>query len=300
MRRQSFYQLIRGFFCDWFDEGVIDLRSPELWIPSRYCENCRKNQWHADCCGIVEIPPPHVVDALQPYQIRKSLGPFHALLIAYDKGTPQSELDRLNDEVERDKALLPHDFDGLVAEIRSRMNIGDDRLILPRSRVGPDTVIVAEWVDADIIHVDPLILSEKAASMLESSGLSGYEIHPLNVFSSDSMKLYSLIVVGDGGVPAIQSKEGEWRQCPECRGWHLFGPQVAIRQAVDETQWDGSDFFHLAKAGSAYISEAAKAWMLDSGLSSYIKMEPLEEICFRPDLPEGDGPIQGVPRNGSI
>jgi hypothetical protein len=92
------------------------------------------------------------------------------------------------------------------------------------------------------------LLTEKAATLLAKSGLTGFRLRPVTIaqeknrFEGEIPRLRELTVTGWGGIATPMSGVRLTEKCPEC-GLTVYSCFTAPQHLIDQDSWDGSDFF---------------------------------------------------------
>lgn len=291
MFRQCYRFIAHNTGC-WLSSDSLRVHLPALRLPARKCWQCRLTP-AADCASIPERAPASIVELLQPYQSDVSSEKLAELALAVDE---EADPERVAEDIANLDAVSPDIFSRIEKKIRDALSLHPDRLVLPGESVGtievsqgqPDTDLIA-----GVSYSPCAILTELAAEAICSSGLHGCKIIPMDRRGLYSEPLHTMVVYGKGGVTRILSGTAEWRQCETCNEWWLWG-QGPIRLALDEKQWDGSDFFHLAGKGPVYISRRAYEWLRTSRLRLLLDIDAIEELVFEasfPHDPVGPSPL---------
>jgi hypothetical protein len=113
-------------------------------------------------------------------------------------------------------------------------------------------IILPSWNVADFVWTwqNECLVTGRVLRLLEAKGLTGFEPHAVGVDSvrgkrptdsAESPMLWELKVIGSGGDARPESGIRLIKQCPGCGLVRYSSFTNGI--LVDETQWDGSDFF---------------------------------------------------------
>lgn len=273
-------------------QRAVDVQQPLLRLPSRYCETCKLSP-SAESAYIPKAVPQEILSLLEPHQITDKMWEE----LWSQRG--DESMDVFQDRIDRFHAITPAEYSQLIQVVREKMDIPATQPLLPYEWIGVFNALVLKEIKLDIVAgslgsaCD--ILTEKAAEKLSGSGLTGFEIHPLQMLGPENCKLYTVTVYGDGGVPIICSGNGEWKQCPECGKWWVWGGEDSVHNTLDEREWDGSDFFHLAGGWNVFISKRAKEWFEHCDLRMDFRPKPLEMQELVPDLPKMHRPFKIAP-----
>ncbi len=270
--------MMRAYFIqsDWRGHPLAEpvfAYEDDVHLPSVFCPECGADRLFMKFCGTI-------------YTISEVVEAVRELLTSYQ---PRSEkvrkwLKRPIDESQLQKTLLPEDFTELCQEVRQLLGLPDDfplsegqrivaRAFFRMPRVPPEWDVWGEWRGS-------LTVSPPAAQLLQYSGLTGFELHPVEVLDKRwrpvrDYVVYELVFRGRGGLPRTEP-EGFWRRCTRCGHWQLTDYR-AYDLAIDPSQWDGSDFFHFVDYGPAVITERARVWFEQSGLRLWVRFsEPKE------------------------
>jgi len=187
--------------------------------------------------------------------------------------------------------LLPEDFAAFARDLRQLLHIPHRLPIYPRIRLGHPGFQMVNHLLWDILLAlgeSEMYVTQTAAEQLMSSGLKGFELFPVRVESGgylierkrwgkrqlewrwyEATPLYQMVVWGEGGIPRTEP-EGAWWQCARCKNWY-HREYRKYHLALDESQWDGSDFFRFLGRGTVYVTERAKEWLERSGLRVWLE-----------------------------
>lgn len=236
-------------------------------LPGVYCPECQA-KWHF----LAEADGMFVSDQVFE-ELQFLVGQFTALASTHGvnggDGRPSilpEEWRQLTSELSRLLGLPEHRF-------HERQNI-NHRLVGYRLTKLPPSWDV--WGGAPY---SKFLLTKEAAEALNASGLTGFQLHPIEVYNRhyalcEDTVFYTLEVYGRGGVP-ITEPSGFWQRCRRCKQWQLTSYRE-YHFAVDESQWDGSDFFRFVDYGPVIITERARKWLEQSGLRLWIEFVDID------------------------
>jgi len=95
------------------------------------------------------------------------------------------------------------------------------------------------------------VITDHALTVLKTAGLTGFTVKPTVIdsypkgFDPQSIpKLWELQVTGWGGMAPVESGMQLIKSCSACGSLKYSGTEH-VEQILDETQWDGSDFFFV-------------------------------------------------------
>jgi len=246
------------------DEGCVDgefytFYKKELRIPCMYCPDCKQRSWGSPNARIPEPILPQAAELLAPYPPHLTQEVVLQMWERYEAEKQGLVPPHSGEEELRLLAVEPEEFFALEAELRRIYSLPARRKISPNEFIGPKCVTTKRkqppWeAYAPAGH---LYLSHRAGDELLEAGLTGIELFPVYLRSGQLSEIYEVVVTGNGGLPRLVSRGGEYHYCERCRRWYLKG-EHPLKIDLDMTQWDGSDFFHLALPDSeVYISERA-------------------------------------------
>ncbi len=122
------------------------------------------------------------------------------------------------------------------------------------SRISPLRVVLPDTEPADFVWTYwECLVQESVLRVFRDAGFTGYEPSPVHVRFAKSPrslpKLWELRVRGSAG---IASPESGYRILSVCPGCGLTDDTKIENptKVVDESNWDGSDFFHVVPLGS--------------------------------------------------
>ena len=158
--------------------------------------------------------------------------------------------------------------------------------LLPKCRCGRlDVEILVKAIGylEDIKQASTVLLvSKKVREVISQAGLTGAEFYPPVGYRTrgrkpayqemirqcrDDVQYEVIHVTGDGGSVAETSGVRLEESCDVC-GWRAYTlPENGF--VIDESQWDGSDFFHVKEFGPFFISERAADILYQGELSNF-------------------------------
>ncbi len=243
----------------------------EVLLPGVFCPECGADWEYRKCSTI--------------YTTSEAVDAVRELLTCYQSRSEKVRkwLTEPIDESRLQETLLPEDFTELCQEVRQLLGLPDDFLLQSRQHIAASAFfrmprVPPEWDVWGGVEYGYLTVSPPAAQLLQYSGLTGFELHPVEVLdkrwrSVRDYVVYELVFRGRGGLPRTEP-EGFWYRCSGCGDWRLRDYRD-YHLEIDPSQWDGSDFFHFVDYGPGMITERARAWFERSGLRLWVEfVEP--------------------------
>lgn len=254
-------------------EPVFD-NEDYVHLPGVFCPECGADRLFWKSCATI-------------YTTSEAVEAVRELLTSYQ---PRSEkvrkwLKKPIDESWLQKTLLPEDFTELCQEVRPLLGLPDDFPLSEVQCIAASAFfrmprVPPEWDVWGGVEYGYLTVSPPAAQLLQYSGLTGFELYPVEVLDKRwrpvrDYVVYAVVFRGRGGLPRTEP-EGFWRRCTRCGHWQLTDYR-AYDLEIDPSQWDGSDFFHFVDYGPPVVTERARAWFERSGLRLWVRfLEPKE------------------------
>ena len=133
---------------------------------------------------------------------------------------------------------------------------------------------------ADVVWTDSadLLVSPETAELFRASGLTGFEIKPVQAV--DGREYCEIAITGWGGFAPEHSGCRLLEECPGCGG-QTYSKFTDPALAVDAAQWDGSDFFYIWPLPLWHlVSDRAARWLREQNLTG-IRLKPLAEASAR-------------------
>lgn len=244
--------------CPNIDFKFLPKSKDNLFIPKRYCPSCRDSRC-AQAASLPESVTEEIRRLIRPFQKgAKNEYPVdldRRLMKAWDE---KNYKDTVHEEISKYNAISPQEFAEIEAVIRLELGLSPGRLVVPRAETGPKSIlrqILPKWSAQSGGMCTDMFVTSKVVQLIMDQNLKGVEIFPVLVKGKVSSGIFELVVSGDGGLPHV-SDGGEWYHCEECLT-HYLKADHPVTLSVDESQWDGSDLFHLARSGFVYASEKA-------------------------------------------
>lgn len=257
----------------------------KMRMPKRFCATCKDS---VDAVG-ASLPEPilaQVRNKIKPYQLGAQNRLPHDLVVRQLEAWDNDDwTNPVHEEVARFGALTPLEYKTIEQFVRDCYKMPSGRLVLPQTELGPKKIrksFSPHW--NLLIANDSLFVTQPVKSLLSEMEFSGIKFFPVYTTDTEHSELYEAVIFGDGGIPEI-SAGGKWHQCPECENWYLQADHP-VKLSVNEQQWDGSDFFHLARQGAVYVSEKAVRILSNSLLlvGSWVSFVPMHDDWIRPTL----------------
>lgn len=244
--------------CPNIDFQFLPKSKDNLFIPKRYCPSCRDSR----CAQAASLPESMTED------IRRRILPFQKgaknkypvdldrrLMKAWDE---KNFSDPVHEEISKFNAMSPQEFAELEAVIRLQFGLSPGRIVAPRAETGLKSIprqILPKWGAQCGGFCSDMFVTSNVVQLIMEYNLKGVEVFPVLVKGKMPSGIFELVVSGDGGLPHVSSG-GEWHLCEECLTYYLKADHP-VTLSVDESLWDGSDLFHLARSGFVYASEKA-------------------------------------------
>lgn len=288
----SHWFLVKPRTQDYSFARSISLKATQL-LPWVYCPVCKQKTGSKVGADIPEPLAPEIKKLLQPYQHipadieQRYLRVFDEDLLDEPENLPIVEA------VEQFACVSPAEFSRIEQIVRHAYALPPHRPVLPRARVGTLTIrpgFVPRW---EVYHSGSgIFFSQIAAERLAEAGVSGIELLPVCLRDGHPSRVYEAVITGRGGLPLLASAAGEYYQCPECAKWYLRANHP-VKTDLDVSQWDGSDFFHLMRGSSVYIS--ARAYRLFRTLflapTVWMSFVPMSGYWEHPDFDLAGNPF---------
>jgi hypothetical protein len=148
-------------------------------------------------------------------------------------------------------------------------------------RLTPLFLDVLSWnvVDFSRTMLSDIVVTDHAIQVMRAEGLTGFEPQPVMIESvpagvtpSDLPKLWEFVVTGSGGAAHDSSGIVEIFRCASCGLVRYSAFEHGI--AVDESKYDGSDFFTVSEYPKyVLVSERAKAVLAQARLTNVTFVE---------------------------
>jgi hypothetical protein len=125
------------------------------------------------------------------------------------------------------------------------------------------------------------LVQDHGLQLFKASGLSGYQVKPVRAkFKRQSKQqppiLWEVIVTGWAGMAPAESGIKLVEQCPGC-GYLRYSECTDIEKLIDESQWDGSDFFIVWPLPKfIFVTGRVAQVIRDNRLSGAILLPPNE------------------------
>jgi hypothetical protein len=127
------------------------------------------------------------------------------------------------------------------------------------------------------------LVQDRTLELLRSSGLTGFELKPVKARFKKSTgrppRLWEMVVTGWAGMAKPESgiHLDESKSCPAC-GHLRYTGLINARQLIDETEWDGSDFFMVWPIPRfIFVSEAVVRLFRERGLTG-VEVVPVAKL----------------------
>lgn len=249
-----------------------------LKLPGRWCSTCRVTDYFSVATDIPEEPSDDLRVIIQPYLRHVSAPTVEQMLEAADESIDNA---RILDEIPKILSVSVKEFSKLTHMVRKLLQLSSKRLILPKANIGPSKLRLRRTLWSDVIHTTEghrMILSPSAVEHLKRSGLTGFQIFPVQVPTQSPHLAYEMIVYGDGGWPNLKQSH-LWNFCEECgEGWLYEDRPYVFELNLDD--WDGSDFFHFGGKGGVYVTERVVQWFASTTLRHNMRFIPPDEDPF--------------------
>jgi hypothetical protein len=145
------------------------------------------------------------------------------------------------------------------------------------ARTTPMTVVLPSIEIADFVWTwyGDCLLTEKARETFRNAGLSGYKLELAAISSVKRKKggdpalptLWDLVTTSRARTAAEAGLYVK-RSCAAC-GWVQYSA-YEHGLPVDETTWDGSDFFHLIEWGGFFVTDRVRDCVLKDRLTGAV------------------------------
>lgn len=284
---------IEADITDWRFGESLNLRS-RLLLPRVYCPTCGRNWISKIAADIPEPLLPQVRELLKPYNRRMPEELKRKFLQIFDEDKEDDpESQEIFRQVDMFSCISPDEFFALEGILRGIYNLPPRRLIEPGASVGPILVRKSFHPKWDVYYDSvALYFSLPAGDELLSMGITGLELFPVYTRDGKPSEVYRAVVTGYAGLPSLVSPGGEYFQCPECKRWYLRGDHP-LKVRLDESQWDGSDFFHLAWGRGVYVSERAYEILNSPFFSTevWVSLKPMDGAWVHPDFDLAGNPF---------
>lgn len=280
----------------WFriDHDILDAEFGEslnikrtLLLPWVYCSACGQHWGSKIAADIPEPLLPKARQLLTPYPQYIPEELMRKIAQIFDEGREDdAESQEIFRQAETYGDIPPNEFYTLEGILRDIYNLPPRRLIEPRARLGPLFIRKGYRPKWDVYHdSSSLYFSQRAGDELLKTGITGLELFPVYTRGGKPSEVYEAVVTGWGGLPCLVSPGGEYFQCEGCKRWYLRG-EHPLKIRLDESQWDGSDFFHLAWGGAVYVSERVYEILNSPFFSTevWVSLKPMEGTWVHPDF----------------
>jgi len=156
----------------------------------------------------------------------------------------------------------------------------------PGHQRGERDINVNLWIDikkpklgdfVSTVYSDWLI-TDRVAEIFKAHNLTGYELHPVKVCNKKlDFNLWELIITGSAGRAHPSSGIYVKEHCEYC-GSTIYSPiKKGIGIIVDESHWDGSDFFTIIEYYKyILITEKVKKIIEENNLKGVRVVSPSE------------------------
>jgi hypothetical protein len=123
------------------------------------------------------------------------------------------------------------------------------------------------------------LINDRVAEIFKTNNLTGYELRPVDVCNRElDFNLWELVVTGSAGKAHPDSEIVVERSCEHCGKIKYSPVKKGIGLIVDETQWDGSDFFTvIEKKGYLLVNEKVKKIIIDNNMTG-VYCKPVNEL----------------------
>jgi hypothetical protein len=175
--------------------------------------------------------------------------------------------------------VTPDQWDAVTREIATALDVPAER-ITPGAPVGITPYTTRAYPKNDIIDTSSgLIVQTAVKEALIAAGLTGVEFFPIEVSLDKKSKLPKDTTLPDlwllyitGRAWRVGSTREKNTECPHCgRTW--FNTEIPL--VVDESRWDGSDFFRLDENSRMMFVTERVCRLLEDGQFSNYQCEPL-------------------------
>ncbi|GBC94381.1 hypothetical protein HRbin16_00162 [bacterium HR16] len=266
-------------------------RKEDLYLPGVYCPTCDQSGFLIAAAEVPEPVLPEVRKLLEPYphEIPREMMERLWYAMESDASTGKDEAKQVDKEIELFLSVTPEQFFAIEQTIRRIYNFSPKRLVSPNAGVGPLVVrkgFKPKWdVLCHGVLGDSLYFSRRAGDELLEAGVTGLELFPVYTRDGKPSEVYEAVVTGYAGLPSLVSPGGEYFQCPECKRWYLRGDHP-LKIRLDESQWDGSDFFHVSSYSGVYISQRAYEILNSPFFSTevWVSLKPMDGTWVHPDF----------------
>jgi len=123
------------------------------------------------------------------------------------------------------------------------------------------------------------LITDRVAEIFKGHNLTGYELHPVKVCNKKlDYNLWELVVTGSAGRAHPDSGINLKFHCQYC-GLTRYTPiKKGVGIIVDETQWDGSDFFTIIEYRKfVLVTEKVKKIIEENNLKG-VRVVPVSEL----------------------
>jgi hypothetical protein len=152
-------------------------------------------------------------------------------------------------------------------------------------RISPLRVVLPDTEPADFVWTYwECLVQETVLNVFHDAGFTGYEPSPVDVkFARSSRsvpKFWELRVRGSAGVASPESGYRILSVCPGC-GLTDDTKIEDPTKVVDESKWDGSDFFHIVPLGSRiFVTDRVVQALSKTSLSGWkaYSLSEMEEV----------------------
>lgn len=260
-----------------YDLDFEPYRKQEIDLPAVRCEHCGYTFYGAPSASDIPLDVPRA--------LRKQLASLQT-------ETP----DALSPEI-----ISMEAFRELSQQVRQIYNLPPTYPVMPSAYLGARFVRGAAnpaWhAYGPDRYTGSLYVSRVFAERLRERAIRGVHLFPVYTPSGEQSSVLLAVVTGDGGIPKID--RGELVVCSACGRWEVR-ERTRVRYQVDETQWDGSDFFRF-RYSLLVVSERVVEVVNEFGSSlfPYTRWEPLDTVeRASSDMPVDFGPYSFLQISG--
>jgi hypothetical protein len=248
---------------------------------------CRICGWRPAAFDAFAVPETQTLSADHPVlheikrlnkQVHDAQQPFakRFFRLAIERKLPPS-----NDHCWQDEFigyLEPAELTTIADALRNTLDLPVTRDIFPLSRLGLKHVrcaaTIPDWGD---VQDSSLLMSARALQVITEAQLTGWQAFPVvlhptaRVIKQGVPVVHELLVTGQAGPPVDFIEGRDYQRCAACG--NLTGTTYADTFTVNEQNWDGTDFFHVARRGVIIITERAKQ-VLEAARFKWIGFRP--------------------------
>jgi hypothetical protein len=149
------------------------------------------------------------------------------------------------------------------------------------------------------------LIKDSVLELFKKNGFSGFDVKPVRAIfkrsDTEPPPLWELLETGSGGIAPPESGIRFIGSCPGC-SFRSYSAWTDPERLIDQSQWDGSDFFSVWPVHKLFITERVMRAIRDNKLKGYV-VKPLREVVFpKSIIPEVNaGPLpERIPRREAL